>query len=113
MAKAKKATLTLIRDNIFFQFEEDAVNYRDGKTTQRGFREVTAGGLIVVSPPKSANSARFGIVTHVGPEVKEDIRVGDRILVDALKWTEEVKFEGQGYWMTREEHVIGIDESKR
>jgi co-chaperonin GroES (HSP10) len=56
--------------------------------------------------------ARWGKVLAVGDKVK-DVSVGDIVLIEALQWTKEVKFEGASYWKSDETKVlaIGSDES--
>lgn len=56
----------------------------------------------------SAKLSRVGIVTEIGPDVPNTIKVGDRILIDALMWTTGVKFEDRTIWKTNSDKVIGI-----
>jgi hypothetical protein len=56
--------------------------------------------------------ARWAKVTAIGSKVT-DFSVGDIVLIEALKWTIEYKFNGQSYWKSDDTKVIaiGLDES--
>jgi exosome complex RNA-binding protein Rrp4 len=51
--------------------------------------------------------ARWVKVTAIGPRVT-DFVVGDIVLVEALQWTIEYKFNGQSYWKSDDTKVIAI-----
>ena len=55
--------------------------------------------------------ARWAKVEAVGDDVK-DFGVGDIVLIEALQWTTEVKFEGKSYWKSDEDKVIAIGEDE-
>ena len=110
MKKLPNPNLRMLQKNILFQFEDEFTTYTDKKVQQKGFREVTASGIIVVSPKKSAESARWAIVIKVGPEVTDEIKVGSRIFIDKLMWTNGEKFEGEEYWMTNEDKVLCVQD---
>lgn len=107
---AKHPPFRCLRNDILFQFEEEFADLHDKKVSQRGFKEVTDWGLVIVSPTKQAESARWGVVVTVGPDCNpDDIRVGRRILIEKLMWTNAVTYEKQEYWKTNEDKVIAVD----
>jgi co-chaperonin GroES (HSP10) len=88
--------------SIIFQFEE---NTRNGH-----FEQAQASGIYV--PPSHEDSAsdkaRWGTVVAVGEDVVDDIQIGGRILIEALRWTESFTVEGQSYWKTDHESVLAV-----
>lgn len=94
-----------IKDHIIFQFIDEL--------DERGqFIEKTDSIILVYGDKESsANNPRWGIVTHIGPEV-QDVKVGDKVLVSNLKWTMAFKIDNDGpkYWRTDEQHILGIEE---
>jgi co-chaperonin GroES (HSP10) len=92
--------VTTMRNNILFHFKDKV---KDGK-----FVEVTESGLYLgFQAVDSSQKPREGIVLVVGPKCT-DVKVGDTILIEPLKWTEETKFGGEKFWLTTEDNVIGI-----
>lgn len=57
----------------------------------------------------TAKAPRFGIVKAIGPKVTL-VKVGDKILIDALMWTDSYTVEGVKYWNTNEEKVLAIQD---
>lgn len=108
MAKSKRPTLRPVLDHIIFIFQDELITAQGVKQ----FRETTKWGFELTNNyDHNIKQPRWGIVIAVGPDVKEPtIEPGARIFIDALKWTEGVKFEDNLYWMTKEEHIIGIDD---
>ena len=87
-----------IKNHIIFQFvdEVDA----NGK-----FVEKTDWGFVIPGHfDNSAKSPRWCNVVEVGPEC-EDIKAGQQILVQALKWTPGFKLDDVRYWRTDETQV--------
>ena len=111
MAKSKTPTLRVFRNDILFQFESEAAVLRDKKLAQKGFKEKTSWGFEFVAPETSAGSARWGIVVSIGPEIVDaGIKIGSRILIENLKWTNAIEFDGAEYWKTNEDQVLLLDE---
>lgn len=94
-------TLRVLKNKIIFEFVE---------TVKKGmFETETDWGLTVTTYyDDSAKKCRVGRVLVVGPEVPPEIQVGDLIVIDALMWTEGVKFEGNMIWQTNSTKVIGV-----
>lgn len=105
-------TLRVFKNDVLFQFEDDEAVLYDGKRSARGFKEKTNWGFVFSNSKDSASNSRWGVVVSVGPEVREDIYPGRRILVENLKWTEGVEFERQTYWKTCEDYVLCVDPSE-
>lgn len=112
--KIPNPNLRPLKKRVLFQFEEDFVNIRDQdqKSSMRGFQEKTKSGLIVVnSPQRNAEQARWGVVIKKGPECSDEIKVGGRIFIEKLMWSNGSTFENQEYWLTDEDHVLCVDNS--
>lgn len=91
-----------LHNSIIFTFEDHVYK---GK-----FMEKTESGLYLgFVKEDSAKSSRIGKVCAIGPDVT-DINVGDRILVEALMWTDTYKVEGINYWNTSADKVLAIVE---
>lgn len=90
---------------IIFRFEDSITG---GK-----FDQVTTAGIVVVNDLKDTlERPRWGVVTSVGRDVREeDVKVGQRILVESLKWTESVQHEGSKYWRTNLENVLAVEDA--
>lgn len=78
------------------------------------FVERNSGRIILTNQDLDSQGkyARWGKVEAVGSDVK-DFRVGDVVLIEALQWTKEIKFDGKSYWKSDDSKVIaiGLDES--
>jgi hypothetical protein len=86
------------------------------------FFSVTAGGKFVERNRGSiiltnqdldgqAKYARWARVEAVGSDVK-DFGVGDIVLIEALQWTKEIKFEGRSFWKSDATKVIAIGDDE-
>ena len=91
--------MKILYDTIAFVFSDSS--------NRKGFENVSAGGIVFSSFDHDAKASRWGIVTHIGPECKE-VKVGDEILIENLRWTEGYEIEGQKQWFTNEKEVMGI-----
>lgn len=102
-------TLRPIKNSIIFQFEDNTVRKTDMGRSRTQFAETTDWGFETSSYDESTKTPRWGKVKFVGDEVYEDIKVGSRILVEALQWTEGFEFEDERYWKTNDTKVLMID----
>jgi co-chaperonin GroES (HSP10) len=77
------------------------------------FIEKNSGRIILTNQDISQQGqyARWGKVIAVGDEVS-DFGIGDLVLIEALQWTTEVKFEGQSFWKSDDSKVIAIGEDE-
>lgn len=92
--------ITPLHDSIIFVFEDD--------TNNKGFSQTTESGIVYKSFDYDTKTPRWGTVLKVGPDVKF-VNVGDRILIESLRWTEGHKIDDElTIWRTTEESVIGI-----
>ena len=82
-------------------------------TAEGRFIEKNAGRIILTNQDMStqAKYARWGKVVAVGPKV-EGFSVGDIVLIKALQWTKELKWEEKPYWKSDESQVIAIGEDE-
>jgi len=104
------ASIKPIRDHIIFKFEDDIVKKTDMGRTRQQFSETTDWGFEISSYDEGTKQPRWGIVVAIGHKVKENIPLGARILIDALKWTEAAEFNGESIWRTDESCILAIDE---
>ena len=97
---SSECKITPLRNQIIFDFVE---------TTHNGkFNTKTAGGLLVVeSSDKQVDYCRWGTILATGPDV-EDFSVGDIVLIDKLRWTNEFALidSDDGYWITTDEDIL-------
>ena len=107
----KKFPLRVFHNDVMFQFEDESTWLADGKVKARGFKEKTDWGFVFTNSKDSASNPRWGIVVTIGPDVDEDIFIGKRVLIENLKWTEGVDFEGHKYWKTTDEFILCVDDS--
>lgn len=97
-----------ISNNIVFRFL-DKTGSKDGK---KQFIETTQSGLIIQSYDESTKENRWGIIEALGPDVKSELKVGDVILVEALKWTNSFKVDDAPVWITTEDCVLLVREEE-
>jgi len=108
-----KMQITAMGTDIVFQFEQGYRHVGDGSAISQAFQETTESGITFHQYGETTSSPRWGNVIAVGPTVKEDIKVGDRILIEPLKWTNHTVYDEQQYWKTNEDFVLGVDEDAR
>jgi co-chaperonin GroES (HSP10) len=93
-----------IRDQILFQFV-DRVNAKGQ------FEEAKSkGGIMIIGGfDDSAKQSRWVKVVSIGPDVNPELgKPGIELLIENLKWTAGVKFEGQTLWKTDESMVLAV-----
>lgn len=95
--------ITPIRNNIIFTFE-------DRVDSAGSFRAPSsAGGLYVASDRgDSAKLPRWATAVSVGPDCTR-VKAGDRFLLPALRWTNNVKVDDQRVWKTDESEVVAVE----
>jgi hypothetical protein len=94
--------LHAIRNHIIFQFVDDI----DSKGQ---FVSKTSSGFILPGHyDSSAKEARWAKVISAGPECDEVLkREGCEILIAPLRWTKGSRFDGQTFWRTDQNQVLG------
>lgn len=68
---------------------------------------VTAGGIVLQSALEDANPR--AVVHDIGPDVKIDIRVGDRVVVD-WQYVSQMSFEGNKFYVVDQANVLAVEE---
>lgn len=93
--------LTAISNHILFEFL-DALN------TEAQFVETTAGGLLLAADfDESAKHPRWARVVSTGPVTTSELTsAGCEILIENLRWTEGVMFQGKKLWRTDDTQVL-------
>lgn len=93
-----------LANNVLFQFTD---------TVHSGmFYDVEKSGIIVgKNSDNSAKQPRWGTVLAVGPDVKPDeVAIGNKILIESLRWTEAYKVDGISYWFTRVNEIMCVQD---
>jgi co-chaperonin GroES (HSP10) len=90
-----------IRNHIIFEF-------LDGLNSQNQFTQTTESGIHVAGHfDASAKEPRWARILAVGPDVDDDLRAPNcEILIENLRWTEGVVYQGKKYWRTDENQVL-------
>lgn len=91
-----------VKNHIIFEF-------LDGLNSSRQFTQTTSSGIHVVGHfDTSASEPRWARILAAGPDVDADLLAGEacEILIDNLKWTEGVEYEGKKYWRTDDKQVL-------
>ena len=88
-------------DSILFVFTDAFEN--------GGFVNKTDSGVLYKSFDIDAKSPRWAKVVAVGNKV-EEITAGMTILIEPLRWTEGMVFDGIKIWRTTEKDVMAIRE---
>lgn len=90
-----------IHNQILFQFIED--------TTSGRFNQKTASGVIIVDHKnKQMDYARWIRVLAVGPDAIGDLKTGDIVLVEHLRWTNSFKLDDDPLWITSDTDVLAV-----
>lgn len=93
--------LTAIRNHIIFEF-------LDKLDSQNQFTQTTETGIHIVGHfDNSAKEPRWAKVLVCGPTVADELKQqGCEILIENLRWTEGVEYEGKKYWRTDDNQVL-------
>lgn len=77
------------------------------------FIERNSGNIILTNQDldNQGKYARWGRVEAIGNSVK-DFKVGDIVLIEALQWTKEIKFESKSFWKSDTSKVIAIGQDE-
>jgi len=92
-----------------FKFVDNVVVRTDLGKRRTQFEETTESGFTISSYDEGAKMPRWVIVQNVGPDVKE-FKPGDKVLVDALKWSEAVEFDSDTFWYSDETVVLAVED---
>jgi hypothetical protein len=96
-------SIRAIHNHIIFKFID--------KTNLKGMFEEskTASGIILQSSfDESAKQPRWARIVAAGPQCSDVIKQDNiEILIDNLKWTNGVKYNGEFVWRTDESQLLG------
>ena len=92
-----------------FTFVDKVVVRTDMDRRRTQFEETTELGFTISSYDEGTKTPRWVIVMDVGPDVTE-FKTGDKVLVDALKWSDALEFDGNNFWYSDEEQVLAVEE---
>jgi len=92
----------------------------EGISEMNHIKDQLSNGGIIISAQGGFGSTegklgladRWGRVVSIGPDCR-DVQVGDRVMVQAQKWTKGFKHDDVWLWMTQENFIIFIDELYR
>lgn len=89
--------LSTIDDGILFKFLEDISGGQ--------FNNRTEWGLIIKDKVDDVKRPRWAKVLVTGPKVK-NVSIGQYILIENLRWTNALEYNGEKFWKTNEREVI-------
>lgn len=93
-----------LQNAIFFKFIEDV--------SLTKFVNRTNSGILIAGQGDQSNVPRCGLVTDVGPEVK-DVKVNDYIFIEEGMWTAGFDLATNGsdrVWKTDDTKVIAVSD---
>lgn len=93
--------MRVLRDSIIFKFAADASTSKLFAKTEWGFE--------ITKREEGVNRPQWGIVEKIGPSVT-DVKVGDWVLIDALRWTTQCIFNGDSFWRTRQQDILLVSD---
>lgn len=101
-------TLRALNNTILFQFVTETSG------SQGRFSDRTSSGIFIARTSDSTQKiARWGKVTHIGPDVV-GINVGEFVYIEPLMWSFGTEVDGVKLWKTDDTKVIAVtsDESE-
>lgn len=102
-------TINAIHNHVIFTFEQSTTKVEEGSMSSTAFEEKTDWGFEFKNFNESTERPRWGIVVAVGPTVDPIIKKGMRILIENLKWTNGLKFDGGTIWRTDDECILAYE----
>lgn len=95
-----------IADHILFQFLEDTESHG-----QNLFKSRTDWGFELTSSHQdTTKTPRWVKIVGLGPDVSEEFHIGQVVLLEALRWTRQVEYQGIQFARTDPDQIIAIDE---
>ena len=96
--------LTPLGDKIFFVFADEIISDH--------FQVETKSGLIIKETALDVGTKdRWGLITNVGKDVTE-VKIGQYVLIEKLKWTNAIRMNEQKIWMTNQNHILAVSDTK-
>ena len=102
-------TIKALKNHVIFKFEQGTVKYAEGNSSSTAFQEQTAWGFEFKNFGESAERPRWGTVLSVGPDTDPVIKSGMRILIENLKWTNGLPFNGETIWRTDDKFILAYE----
>ncbi len=94
-----------------FKFIDNVIVRTDQGKRRTQFEEKAFGEFVVSSYDEGAKMPRWVTVIAAGPKITpEDFKPGDKILVEALKWSEAIEFYGDNIWYSDLTQVLAVDD---
>lgn len=95
-----------VANHILFQFEDETDLARKGS-----FKKQTDWGFeLPTQLDDTTKSPRWVVIIGLGPDVSEEFHVGQKVLVDALKWTRVVDYKGVRFARTDPDQILAVDD---
>ena len=95
-----------VSNHILFQFADET-----NKSDKGSFKRVTDWGFEMgATIDDTTKTPRWVEILGIGPDVSDEFHVGQIVLVDALKWTPQVEYEGVQFARTDDSNILAIDE---
>ena len=92
-----------------FTFVDKVVVRTDDNKRRTQFEETTESGFTISSYDESTKTPRWGVVVDTGPDVSE-FEQGDKVLIDALQWSDALEFDGENIWYSDVSQVLAVEE---
>jgi len=94
-----------------FKFVDKVVIRSDQDKRRTQFEETTKSGFVISSYDEGAKMPRWVTVMEVGKEISDtDFKSGATVLVEALKWSEAIDFDGDTFWYSDLTKVMAVDD---
>lgn len=94
--------LSALRNNILFKFLDETGGSK-GMFTDRK----TPGGIVLPTLQSEQKDSRWGLVTHVGPDV-DGVSPGDYIFIEPLMWSFGTVVDGEKLWKTDDTKILFV-----
>ncbi len=96
-----------IANHVLFQFQDDVDAAHLGV-----FKDKTKWGLELPSRiDDTIKTPRWVTIIGLGPDVNKELHVGQKVLVDALKWTRIVDYKGLRFARTDSDQILAVDDN--
>ncbi len=95
-----------IANHILFQFQDEVDKAKKG-----AFLHQTKWGFeLPTQLDDTTKTPRWVVIIGLGPEVSEEFHIGQKVLVEALKWTRVVDYKGVRFARTDPDQIIAVDD---
>ncbi len=95
-----------VSNHILFQFMDET-----NRSDKGAFKNKTEWGFQLASTiDDTTKTPRWVEIIGTGPDVSDEFHVGQVVLVDALKWTPQVEYEGVKFARTDDRNILAVDD---